>query len=127
MVDLVAAQRRTLRVLFATQIIGRIGPFVVSAVLFAAAAVVLTLTMRPDPAILAPQTVTRSVEGPPPEPAPGMRVALDTIAAHPSARLGVMSMGVGHLVMVGVMSMTTILAALATAPFVVPALRPVRA
>jgi MFS family permease len=46
------------------------GPFVVSAVLFAAAAIVLTLTMRPDPAILARQAVTRSVEGAPPEPAP---------------------------------------------------------
>jgi MFS family permease len=37
-----------------------------------------------------------------------MRAALAGVAAHPSARLGVMAMGVGHLVMVGVMSMTPV-------------------
>jgi MFS family permease len=83
-------------------------PFVVSAVLFAVAAVVLTLVMRPDPAILARQAATRSAEGAPPQPHLGVRVALAGVAAHPSARLGVMAMGVGHLAMVGVMSMTPV-------------------
>ena len=84
------------------------GPFVVSAVLFAVAAVVLALAMRPDPAILAREAVIRSVDGAARDQAPGMRVALGGIAGHPSARLGVMAMGVGHLVMVGVMSMTPV-------------------
>ena len=83
-------------------------PFVVSAFLFALAAVVLTLTMRPDPAILARQAAARAGEGAASVPAPGMRVALDGIVGNPAARLGVMSMGIGHLVMVGVMSMTPV-------------------
>lgn len=84
------------------------GPFVISAGLFAVAAVVLLLTMRPDPATLARQTATMSAEGTPPPPHPRMRAALAGVVAHPSARLGVMAMGVGHLVMVGVMSMTPV-------------------
>ena len=84
------------------------GPFVVSALLFSLAAALLVLRMRPDPALVAREV------GPPPPPGTssqergGMRSALRAVASHPSARLGVAAMAVGHLVMVGVMAMTPV-------------------
>ena len=82
------------------------GPFVFSALLFLLAALVLTLLMRPDPAILARRIASPSAEtGPAPEHT-GMRAALRVVASHPPARLGVTAMAIGHLVMVGVMVMT---------------------
>jgi MFS family permease len=84
------------------------GPFVFSTVLFALAAVVLLLMMRPDPAILARQAAARLNDGARPPRHPHMGVALRSVAAHGAARLGVMAMAVGHLVMVGVMSMTPV-------------------
>jgi MFS family permease len=84
------------------------GPFVVSSGLFVFAAAVLLLAMRPDPTILAREAAAESAENLPPRPALGMRAALDDIAARPLARLGVTAMGIGHFVMVGVMSMTPV-------------------
>jgi MFS family permease len=56
--------------------------------------------------------VARSALGTPSAPASaarhGMGVALRAVASHPSARLGVSAMAVGHLVMVGVMAMTPV-------------------
>ncbi len=83
------------------------GPFVFSAVLFGLATLFLLLLLRPDPAVVA-----RSALGTPSAPASGARhgmgVALRAVASHPSARLGVSAMAVGHLVMVGVMAMTPV-------------------
>jgi MFS family permease len=81
------------------------GPFVFSAILFVLAALVLTLLMRPDPAILARQAATPT-DPATPQQQTGMRAALRVVASHPPARLGVTAMAIGHLVMVGVMVMT---------------------
>jgi MFS family permease len=84
------------------------GPFVFSALLFGLAACVLMLLMRPDPAILARRAAAQSTENAPPQKPVGMRAALQAVASHPSARLGVTAMAVGHLVMIGVMAMTPV-------------------
>ena len=80
------------------------GPFVFSAILFVLAALVLTMLMRPDPAILAREAAAQSTGTAPQRT--GMRAALRVVASHGPARLGVSAMAVGHLVMVGVMVMT---------------------
>ena len=84
------------------------GPFVFSALLFGLAALLLILLLRPDPAVVA-----RGGVGAPGAPASdsrrvGMRAALRVVASQRSARLGVVAMAVGHLVMVGVMAMTPV-------------------
>jgi MFS family permease len=84
------------------------GPFVVSALFFVLAASALMLVMRPDPALLARQAGARPIPESSPRHPVGMRAALRAVAAHPSARLGVAAMAVGHLVMVGVMAMTPV-------------------
>ena len=93
------------------------GPFAFSAVAFAVAAGVLLLLLRPDPLLLAR---ARANAVPPSAPAPGaapvggqpvrlgMRAALRVVAANPTARLGISAVATGHLVMVGVMSMTPV-------------------
>jgi MFS family permease len=84
-------------------------PFVFSAGLFAAAAVILLLLLRPDPLLTA-----RRLGDPADQPDPatpgsaGMRAALAAVLARPAARLGVGAMAVGHLVMVAVMAMTPV-------------------
>lgn len=82
------------------------GPFVFSAALFVLAALVLTLLMRPDPAILARETVASSTDTAPSPEHTGMRAALRAVASYPPARLGITAMAIGHVVMVGVMVMT---------------------
>ncbi|MDQ3070250.1 MAG: MFS transporter [Acidobacteriota bacterium] len=82
------------------------GPFVFSAILFVLAALVLTVLMRPDPAIVAREAVAPATDPAHTSQHTGMRAALRAVASHPPARLGVTAMAVGHLVMVGVMVMT---------------------
>lgn len=84
------------------------GPFVFSAFLFALAALVLALLMRPDPAILARRAEAPSTEIQPARQQSGMRAALRAVVSHPPARLGIAAVAVGHLVMVGVMAMTPV-------------------
>jgi MFS family permease len=84
------------------------GPFCFSALLFGLAAVVLMVLMRPDPAVLRRRAGAQSTEGAPPKKHLGMRAALRAVVSHPSARLGVTAMAVGHLVMIGVMAMTPV-------------------
>lgn len=85
------------------------GPFVFSACAFVVAAVLLVLLLRPDPLVLA-----RSADGPSPlstgtPAAPlGMRAGLAAVRASPAATLGIVATAVGHLVMVGVMSMAPV-------------------
>jgi MFS family permease len=84
------------------------GPFFFSALLFGLAALLLILLLRPDPAVVA-----RGGVGDPSARASdthrtGIRAALRVVASQASARLGVVAMAVGHLVMVGVMAMTPV-------------------
>jgi MFS family permease len=83
------------------------GPFLFSAALFGLAALLLVLLLRPDPAVVARAgagTATAGAGG----PHGGMRAALRAVLSHPSPRLGVSAMAAGHLVMVGVMTMTPV-------------------
>jgi MFS family permease len=85
---------------------GLSGPFVVSIVVFVLAALILTVFLRPDPLLL-----SRSNAGLPADNRPksgGMGAARRFILANPSARLAVAAVATGHLVMVGVMSMTPV-------------------
>lgn len=98
------------------------GPFLFSAVLFGAAALVVLARLRPDPLQLANRL--RAAREPAPEsgsaPVPGgrarggtgdpagMRAAAVAVAAVPAARLGLAAMAVGHLVMIAVMAMTPV-------------------
>ena len=81
-------------------------PFGISAALFALVAALLFFALRPDPALVARQasgdgaTATGS-QG-------GMGAALDVVLHSPAARLGIMATAIGHVVMVGVMSMTPV-------------------
>jgi MFS family permease len=80
------------------------GPYVLSAVAFGLAALLITLLLRPDPLLLA-----RTREKAEPTPERGMwRTAARTVAASPGARLGIAAVAIGHVVMVGVMSMTPV-------------------
>ena len=84
------------------------GPFVVSAMLFGLAALLLLLLLRPDPAVVAGEA--RGSAGVPTSQASRgvMHNALRTVASHAPARLGVSAMAVGHVVMIGVMTMTPV-------------------
>jgi MFS family permease len=84
------------------------GPFVLSALLFALAALVLLWRLRPDPAVVA-----RSRADAHPVPSRdarpmGVRAALPVVLSRASARLGVVAMAIGHVVMVGIMTMTPV-------------------
>ena len=82
------------------------GPFVFSTVLFALTALILFAGLRPDPLVVARQSDVATAPATPANA--GMRVALDAVLANPSARLGVASTAVGHVVMVAVMAMTPV-------------------
>jgi MFS family permease len=84
------------------------GPFFFSALLFGLATLLLMLLLRPDPAVIARRGIGNP--GAPASGAPhvGMRAALRVVASRASARLGVSAMAVGHVVMVGVMTMTPV-------------------
>jgi MFS family permease len=82
------------------------GPFFFSAILFGLATLLLLLLLRPDPAVVARAMSAGTAAK---EPAgTGMGAALRAVAARASARLGVIAMATGHLVMVGVMAMTPV-------------------
>jgi MFS family permease len=85
-------------------------PFVVSIVLFVLVAAILFFGLRPDPLLLA-RTLAMGRPGGGNDAAPppgGMGAALRAVLAHRAARLGVVATAVGHVVMVGVMSMTPV-------------------
>ena len=83
------------------------GPFVFSAILLGLAALLLFGFLRPDPAVVA-----REQFGAPGRMAgaaqAGIGAALRVVASLPAARLGVSAMAIGHVVMVGVMTMTPV-------------------
>ncbi|MGC9666455.1 MFS transporter [Planosporangium sp. 12N6] len=105
------------------------GPFVVSAVAFTVVALAIAAALRPDPLLVArgsgrgaapaspvPPTPPASPVPPAPPaspvpptpPAAGLREAVRAVRSVPEARLGISAVAVGHLVMVGVMSMTPV-------------------
>ena len=79
------------------------GPFFFSALLFLLSTVVLLLLLRPDPAVVA-----RAMVEAPLAAGGGVGAALPVVLSRPSARLGVAAMAAGHVVMVGVMTMTPV-------------------
>jgi MFS family permease len=83
-------------------------PYFFSALLFVLAVLLLVALLRPDPAVVA-----RAVSGRDGAPAAdrrqgGMRAALRAVVSQASPRLGVSAMAVGHVVMIGVMTMTPV-------------------
>jgi MFS family permease len=80
------------------------GPFAFSAVAFLVAAVGVFVFLRPDPLL----TARRFFPAPPTAPPTGILAAAREVAASPAARLGIASVAVGHMVMVGVMAMTPV-------------------
>jgi MFS family permease len=84
------------------------GPFFFSALLFGLATLLLLLLLRPDPAVVA-RAMSASTGTIAKDPgSAGMGAALRAVAARASARLGVLAMATGHLVMIGVMAMTPV-------------------
>lgn len=81
------------------------GPFVWSAMTFAAAAVLLAALLRPDPLLRA--RALRPLTEPPAQRLP-VRAALALVVRSPVARMGLAGMAVGHAVMVAVMTMTPV-------------------
>ena len=84
------------------------GPFFFSALLFGLSTLLLTLLLRPDPAVVARTAAGGSATPSADARQGGMRAALRLVVSHASARLGVGAMAVGHMVMVGVMTMTPV-------------------
>ena len=84
------------------------GPYFFSAVLFCLAILLLTVFLRPDPAVVARTALGHPSSTVSNAPRPGMRHALRFVMSHPAARLGVSAMAVGNVVMIGVMAMTPV-------------------
>jgi MFS family permease len=84
------------------------GPFFFSAVLFTVATTLLLLFLRPDPAVMARETISSSSSSGPTTRPGGMRTALGFVLTHAPARLGVSAMAIGNMIMVGVMAMTPV-------------------
>tara|TARA_Y100000031_G_scaffold56618_3_gene64301 strand:- start:63 stop:1340 length:1278 start_codon:yes stop_codon:yes gene_type:complete len=77
-----------------------VGPYLLCVVLFGGAALLIWRHLIPDPLILA-----RGV-GAPGESPPNLRASTRLLACSPHGRLAVIGMVAGHIVMVGVMTMT---------------------
>ncbi|MET7398350.1 MFS transporter [Dactylosporangium sp. NPDC005572] len=84
------------------------GPYLFSFVVFALAAAVLLVSLRPDP-LLTARSLSEITDKSDSAATRGVwRAAVRTVRARPGARVGVASVAVGHVVMVGVMSMTPV-------------------
>ncbi|MFG1778324.1 MFS transporter [Micromonospora sp. NPDC049048] len=91
------------------------GPFAFSAVALVLAAGAILALLRPDPLLTARRLATAATPATPVlAPAPtvrrgaGMRAAWSVVCTRPAARLGIVAVAVGHLVMVAVMVMTPV-------------------
>jgi MFS family permease len=79
-----------------------VGPYLISATTLALAAVVITIFLRPDPYLLANKnSVTSKQKG-------STKKALSHIRQNPKALFAILSIAVGHVVMVSVMVMTPV-------------------
>jgi len=86
------------------------GPYLLAAVAFAVAAIVIQTRLRPDP-LLAARAASARIAAAASAPPPSRRsvpAVLAGLATVPSALLGLVTMAAGHAVMVGVMSMTPV-------------------
>ncbi len=79
------------------------GPFLWSAIVFLLAGAIVWLLLRPDPLLLARRRAA-DADG----PRLSARAALDAVRRTPRAALGLAGIAVGHMVMVGVMSLTPV-------------------
>src|SRR5437773_2318458 len=77
------------------------GPFVLSALLFGLAALVLLVLLRPDPAVVARDLARAPAAAPGGARRSGVRAALPVILSRPSARLGVGALAGGPVVLGG--------------------------
>ena len=84
------------------------GPFLFASLLFVLAAFVLLVLLRPDPAVVARRAQAEAGPGAVPPRGAGLRDAARMVGADPAARLGVITRALGHVVMVGVMTMTPV-------------------
>jgi MFS family permease len=84
------------------------GPFLFSASLFAFSTLLLVLLLRPDPAVIARETMGATSAATSTTPYVGVRAALPVVMSQTSARLGVSAMAIGNMVMIGVMAMTPV-------------------
>jgi MFS family permease len=83
-------------------------PFVFSTVLFTLVAAMLFVLLRPDPLRVAQGIARGNETTAKPVLKLGMRAAFAAVLANANARLGVAAAAAGHIVMVGVMSMTPV-------------------
>jgi MFS family permease len=83
------------------------GPFVFSAAAFLVAGLAMLVFLRPDPLLTARRYAPESAD-PQVEHRAGIRAAVQEVSASAGARLGIASVAMGHLVMVGVMAMTPV-------------------
>lgn len=86
------------------------GPYLLTGTIYVIAALLIFLMLRPDPL-----HIVQEDERAHPDYIPGtkpprmsMRAAFELISTYPAAMLGLMAMVLGHMVMVGVMSMTPV-------------------
>jgi MFS family permease len=84
------------------------GPFLFASLLFVLAAFLLLALLRPDPAVVARQAQAEGGPAAAPPRGAGLKEAARMVGAEPAARLGVITMALGHVVMVGVMTMTPV-------------------
>ncbi len=84
------------------------GPFFFSALLFGLATLLLLLLLRPDPAVVARELSASTGSDAKAPAGAGLGAALRAVSRRASARLGVIAMATGHLVMVGVMARTPV-------------------
>lgn len=104
------------------------GPFALSSAAFALAGILIYALLRPDPLLTARGLTATAPAAPTPETSPdgsepstdapspaaaspadgSLRSGWRAVAANPEARLGMAAVAVGHVVMVGVMSMTPV-------------------
>jgi MFS family permease len=84
------------------------GPFIVSILAFGVAGITLALVLRPDPLLTARLLREAVAESPAPARRATVAEAWRAILDSPGARLAVGAVATGHLVMVGVMSMTPV-------------------
>jgi MFS family permease len=87
------------------------GPYLLSALGFGAAALLLLAGLRPDPLLLARGRAAQDAAGAPAEEGsatPGLREVFTVVMTQPSARAATTTIAAAHAVMVGVMVMTPV-------------------
>jgi MFS family permease len=84
------------------------GPYVMSGVALCLAVLILLVSLRPDPFLLATSIRARAVGSSEPVNKPRLRDGLEHLKTRPRAVLGIGSIAIGHVVMVMVMVMTPV-------------------